>query len=52
MSYYLAKRGGDNIGHSAHFWGAVFGLLFTAGAARFIAHKDLLGSFIRQILPN
>ena len=52
MSYYLAKRGGDNIGHSAHFWGAVFGLLFTAAAARMIAHQDLLGSFIHQILPN
>lgn len=28
-SAYMAKRGGDNIGHSAHFWGAVFGILFT-----------------------
>lgn len=28
-SIYMSKRGGDNIGHSAHFWGALFGLLFT-----------------------
>ncbi len=28
-SAYMAKRGGDNIGHSAHFWGAVFGVAFT-----------------------
>jgi membrane associated rhomboid family serine protease len=30
-SAYMAKRGQDNIGHDAHFWGAVFGLVFTLG---------------------
>lgn len=25
---YMAKRGGDNINHSAHLWGALFGILF------------------------
>ena len=25
---YMARRGTDNIGHSAHFWGAIYGLLF------------------------
>lgn len=25
---YMAKRGGDNINHSAHLWGALFGVLF------------------------
>ncbi len=28
--YYLAKRGGTNIGHDAHISGAIFGLLFVA----------------------
>jgi membrane associated rhomboid family serine protease len=28
-SAYMAKRGTDNVGHDAHFWGAVFGLAFT-----------------------
>ncbi|MCD4682628.1 MAG: rhomboid family intramembrane serine protease [Bacteroidales bacterium] len=28
-SAYMAKRGRDNIGHSAHFWGAIFGVVFT-----------------------
>jgi membrane associated rhomboid family serine protease len=28
-SAYMAKRGTDNVGHDAHFWGAVFGLIFT-----------------------
>jgi len=25
---WMAKRGRDNIGHTAHFWGAVYGFLF------------------------
>lgn len=28
-SYYMARKGRDNIGHNAHFWGAVFGIFFT-----------------------
>lgn len=28
-SYYMDKRGGDFINHDAHFWGAVYGALFT-----------------------
>jgi len=28
-SYYQGKRGGDNINHDAHFYGAVFGIIFT-----------------------
>jgi membrane associated rhomboid family serine protease len=29
ISYYMSKRGGDNINHSAHLWGALFGLAYT-----------------------
>ena len=43
-SSYLAKHGRDNIGHSAHFWGGVFGIVFT------LALKFHLGSdFIQQV---
>lgn len=28
-SAYMGKKGHDNIGHNAHFWGAVFGIIFT-----------------------
>ena len=28
-SFYMGRRGGDNINHDAHFWGAVFGFVFT-----------------------
>ena len=28
-SVYMSKRGGDNVNHDAHFWGALFGIVFT-----------------------
>lgn len=28
-SQYMERQGTDNIGHDAHFWGAVWGLVFT-----------------------
>ncbi len=28
-SAYMAKKGNSIIGHSAHFWGAIFGIVFT-----------------------
>jgi membrane associated rhomboid family serine protease len=28
-SAYMGRRGHSNIGHFAHFWGAVFGIVFT-----------------------
>jgi membrane associated rhomboid family serine protease len=27
--FYMQKKGRDNIGHDAHFWGAIFGLVYT-----------------------
>jgi len=26
---YMSKKANDNIGHDAHFWGAVYGVIFT-----------------------
>ena len=31
--WYMNRRGTDNIGHSAHFWGAIYGLLFPIACA-------------------
>lgn len=45
IEYYLGKKGNTNIGHDAHFWGAVYGALFT------IALKpSLFTRFIHQII--
>ncbi len=42
---YMAKRGGDNIGHNAHFWGSVYGFVFTA-----IVKPDLFRNFLEQLM--
>ncbi|MHB1278123.1 MAG: rhomboid family intramembrane serine protease, partial [Bacteroidia bacterium] len=34
-SHYMSRRGGDNINHDAHLWGAVAGIIFT-----FISYPD------------
>ncbi|MFW5758627.1 MAG: rhomboid family intramembrane serine protease [Bacteroidota bacterium] len=43
-SAYMAKRGSDNIGHDAHFWGAVFGLVFT-----FLLRPAFVNEFLQNI---
>jgi membrane associated rhomboid family serine protease len=49
LSAYLSKRGGGNIGHNAHFWGGVYGLVFTYLASRAFSNVDLLNRFIEQV---
>ncbi len=44
VEYYLGKRGNSNIGHDAHFWGAIHGVVFTI-----ILKPSLISSFIEQI---
>jgi membrane associated rhomboid family serine protease len=39
LSTYLEKRGGGNVNHSAHIWGALFGIAFVVLLA-FILHTD------------
>jgi len=42
--WYMARRGSDNIGHSAHFWGAVYGLVFPL-----IFRPDIFSHFLSQL---
>jgi len=44
-SVYMDRRRIDNVNHSAHLVGAVFGMLFVV-----IMEPRLLGNFIRQLL--
>jgi len=46
-SAYMSRRGKDNVGHSAHFWGAIFGLVFTI-----LLKPELFKIFINQIFGN
>ena len=42
--WYMAKRNMDNIGHTAHFWGAVYGLLFPL-----VCRPDIFHHFLAQL---
>ena len=42
--WYMAKRNMDNIGHTAHFWGAVYGLLFPL-----VCRPDIFHHFLTQL---
>lgn len=42
--WYLGKRGKSHIGHDAHFWGAIFGIVFSI-----ILHPQFIPMFIAQI---
>ena len=42
--WYMARRNADNIGHTAHFWGAVYGLLFPL-----LLRPDIFRHFIAQL---
>lgn len=44
-SYYMGKKQMDNIGHNAHFWGAVFGFVFPA-----ILKPALIFIFINEVM--
>ena len=39
ISFWLDKRGGGNINHSAHIWGAIYGLAFVIVAGRVIDYN-------------
>ena len=42
--WYMAKRNMDNIGHTAHFWGAVYGLLFPL-----LCKPSIFNHFLTQL---
>ncbi|MBN3036803.1 MAG: rhomboid family intramembrane serine protease [Bacteroidales bacterium] len=44
-SAYMARRSSDNIGHSAHFWGALFGITLTV-----LLEPHLAVEFVRRVL--
>lgn len=46
-SWYMDKRGGDHVAHDAHFYGAVFGILFTTALRPDLLYH--LGSFQRSL---
>ncbi len=43
-SAYMSKKSNDNIGHDAHFWGAVYGIVFTI-----VLNPGFIVSFVETI---
>jgi len=46
LSAYMSRKGGDNINHDAHMWGALFGIVFPL-----IFHPEL-GTYFLQMLTQ
>ena len=44
-SIWMDKRGRDNINHSAHLWGAAYGVMFTL-----LVEPRVLGVFTQRLL--
>jgi membrane associated rhomboid family serine protease len=49
ITAYLSKRGGSNINHSAHFWGALFGIAFLIVTALSLTNFNPLTNFVDQV---
>ncbi len=46
LSYtiYMGKRGGDNVNHDAHLWGAIFGIAFSIAL-----RPEVVGIFLQSM---
>jgi membrane associated rhomboid family serine protease len=49
VSAYLDRKGGDNINHSAHIWGALFGVVFLIIVGYVSDDYDAIDQFIRGV---
>jgi membrane associated rhomboid family serine protease len=49
ISAMLSKKGGDNINHSAHIWGALYGVVFLILSTQFLSNVDVVASFTDQV---
>ena len=41
---YMSRRGGDNVNHDAHLWGAIYGVVFTI-----IARPGIVSTFLNEL---
>jgi len=49
LSAYMAKRGHDNINHSAHFWGALWGVAFLVITCQFLTSFRPIDHFVSEV---
>ena len=49
ISYWLGKKDGGSINHSAHIWGALFGIAFLIIFSKMYSSYPLLDNFISSV---
>lgn len=49
ISFWLDKKGGDNINHSAHIWGALFGVAFLIVVGYVSGEYNAIDQFIQGV---
>lgn len=49
ISFYLAKKGRGNINHSAHIWGALFGVVYFIITCQFMSSYRPLENFMTEV---
>jgi len=49
ISAYFAKKGSSHINHSAHFWGAVYGIVFLIVTCQFLTAFRPIDNFIFEV---
>jgi membrane associated rhomboid family serine protease len=52
ISVILERKGRDNINHSAHIWGAIFGLLFVTLAMWLLNGENAITNCFRMIMAD
>lgn len=52
VSAYLAKRGGSRINHSAHLWGALYGMAFLISMSFALSDFNPIDHFIQSMQNN
>lgn len=50
ISAYLAKKGHGNINHSAHIWGAVYGIVFLVITSQFLSPFRPMENFVNEVM--
>ncbi|MEL7159993.1 MAG: rhomboid family intramembrane serine protease [Bacteroidota bacterium] len=51
-SHYADQRGGSNIGHNAHLWGAIFGLITYVTLSAFLEPAILQTFWVQLLQPS
>lgn len=49
ISAYMSKKGADNINHSAHIWGALYGIAFLIVTALVLSGFNPITHFVNEI---